>query len=71
MEKTKFGFSCSNCTTIIFPIPLFEALDLSKCPNCDHPISSQSDYIYWECDNCEAHNDYDWKECYSCGNPKI
>lgn len=68
MSKVKYGFSCSNCMTFR-EVELFEALEWTKCPNCNIEITDISDDVFWECD-CEAHNDYDAPKCWSCGSEK-
>jgi tRNA(Ile2) C34 agmatinyltransferase TiaS len=66
MGKAGYGFSCTKCAAIYYPVPLYEALEQTECPNCGAPVSSKSDSVFWECDNCEAHNDYDWEKCSCC-----
>jgi predicted RNA-binding Zn-ribbon protein involved in translation (DUF1610 family) len=67
MGKEGYGFSCHKCTAIYYPVPLHEALAQSTCPNCDQPVGSKADYVYWVCDHCGDHNDYNWETCHGCG----
>jgi hypothetical protein len=65
----QYAFSCNKCFALLYPIPLYEALAYSKCPNpeCNAPVGDKSDSVFWVCENCGNHNDYDWEKCYSCG----
>jgi hypothetical protein len=62
----QYAYSCNSCFAFYY-LPLHEALAQTKCPNCGEPSGSKKDCVYWVCEHCESHNDYDWEKCYNCG----
>jgi DNA-directed RNA polymerase subunit RPC12/RpoP len=69
MAKEGYGFSCWKCTTCFkYPLELTTALSISKCPYCGE--TTDSDMVFWKCDRCGAHNDYDWRQCNECDSPR-
>jgi hypothetical protein len=42
--------------------------DGKYCWRCGE--ETDTDMVFWKCNRCGAHNDYDWRKCNECDSPK-